>query len=214
MARMRIVAAEPLLIFRSGLRTLLSEDERLELLEATDLAGLIAVVRDERPEVALVDLNLPPAGGIAALASIAEAGPTAAIVWSFEPAVETVLAALRAGAAGYLRKELEPQALLRALHAVARGEAALPRDLVRPVLAELHRLERREHARERTSVLSGREREVLDLVARGASNRDIAFELFLSELTVKRHVQNILRKLGVPSRAAAAALYQTPRGPP
>jgi two-component system nitrate/nitrite response regulator NarL len=193
-------------IFRSGLRTLLRRDGSFELFEATDLDGLLAVVRDERPELALVDLDLPPAGGLAAVERVAEA--TAVLVWSFEPAAENVLAAIRAGAAGYLRKELEPQAVMRALRAVAEGEAALPRALVRPVLAELHRLELRERAREHTSVLSAREREVFDLVATGASNREIAARLYLSELTVKRHVQNVLRKLGLPSRSAAATLYR------
>jgi two-component system NarL family response regulator len=130
-------------------------------------------------------------------------------VWSFEPTAETVLTAIRAGAAGYLRKEIAPDGLLRALRGLLAGEAALGRDFAALLVREIQRTGERERARERAAILSTREREVLALVARGASNRDVAGELYISEFTVKRHMQNILRKLHVPSRDAAGAFYRS-----
>jgi DNA-binding NarL/FixJ family response regulator len=206
--RTRILVADPLLIFRSGMCSLLAGQRDLELVEAANAAELEAAARERRPDVALIDLNLPPAGGIAALRQLLELHPVPAVVWSFEPAAETVLDAIRAGASGYLRKETSPDGLLRALRGLVQGQAPLGRDFAALLVRELHHVSERERAREQASILSLREREVLELVAGGASNRDIARALFISELTVKRHMQNILRKLRVPSRTAAAAFYR------
>jgi DNA-binding NarL/FixJ family response regulator len=134
------------------------------------------------------------------------------VVWSFDPAPQTVLDAVRAGASGYLHKEIAPQGLVRSLRGIVRGEAALARDLACRMIEALHRLEKTQRARERAAALSVREREVLSLVAGGARNRQVATALTISEFTVKRHMQNILEKLGVPSRRAAAALYRSAYG--
>jgi DNA-binding NarL/FixJ family response regulator len=130
------------------------------------------------------------------------------IVWSFEATRETVLSAIRAGASGYLHKEISPQGLVRSLRGVVEGEAPLSRDLATLMIQALHALEEQTTARERAAVLSAREREVLNLVALGARNREIAASLFISEFTVKRHMQNILQKLELPSRSAAAQFYR------
>lgn len=208
----RILVADPLLIFRSGVRTLLTAEPSLVLIEAASAAELEQAVLERCPDVALIDLHLPPDGGIAALRRLAELCATPAVVWSFEPTPETVLAAVRAGAAGYLRKEVSPEGLLRALRGVLRGEAPLGRDFAAVLVQELQRVGERERARDRAAVLSQREREVLELVAHGSSNRQIATQLFISELTVKRHMQNILRKLQLQSRGAAGAFYRTAFG--
>jgi len=204
----RIVVADPLLIFRSGVRTLLSGERNLVLVDAANADELEDAARQRHPDVALIDLQLPPDGGIAALRRFAEHCPAPAILWSFEPTPETVLTAIRAGASGYLRKEMSPDGLLRALQGILRGEAPLGRDFAALVVRELHRVGERARARERTAILSQREREVLELVSQGASNREIAARLYISELTVKRHMQNILRKLRLPSRAVAGAFYR------
>jgi DNA-binding NarL/FixJ family response regulator len=156
----------------------------------------------------LVDLDLPPSGGIAAVAELQHSA-TSSIVWSLGPARATVLDAIRAGARGYLDKEISPQGLVRALRGVVRGEAALSRELVTLLIDALHGVEERDRVRDQAAVLSSREREVLALVSRGARNREIAAELHISEFTVKRHVQNILNKLEVPSRRSAAAVYRS-----
>jgi DNA-binding NarL/FixJ family response regulator len=190
------------------MRSLLTGQPEFELVEAADVVELDAAVRERRPDVALIDLNLPPDGGIAAMRHLLELRPIPAVIWSFEPPAETVLAAINAGASGYLRKEISPDGLLRALRGLLRGQAPLGRDFASLLVCEIHRVGERARAKEQAAILSSREREVLELVAGGASNRDVAATLFISELTVKRHMQNILRKLRVPSRAAASAFYR------
>jgi DNA-binding NarL/FixJ family response regulator len=123
-----------------------------------------------------------------------------------------VLSAVRAGAHGVLRKEISSEGLVRALHGIVHGEAPLSRGLATLMIDALHGHDARTRAHERFSSLSTRERQVLDLVAGGAGNKQIAAQLTISEFTVKRHVQNILQKLELPSRKAAATFHRTALG--
>jgi len=209
MRRTRVLVADPLRIFRAGVHNLLGRERDFDTVEAGTLAEVLAAVEARCPDVALVDLDLPPAGGIAAVRRLAECASTHTIVWSFEPAREAVLEAVRAGAHGYLHKETSPEGLVRALRGVVRGEAPLARDLAALMIGALHDAGEQERAREQAAALSAREREVLELVAQGARNKQIAAALTISEFTVKRHVQNILQKLQVPSRGAAAAFHRS-----
>lgn len=209
MRHTRILVADSLPIFRAGVRNLLARESDFVVVEATRLEDVLAAVADECPDIALVDLNLPPSGGVAAVARLSEACPTHTIVWSFEANPAIVLAAIRAGASGYLHKEISPGGLVRSLRGVVRGEAPLARDLATLMIGALHGLEERDRAREKAAILSPRERQVLSYVARGARNRQIAQALYISEFTVKRHMQNIFQKLGLPSRRAAAAFYES-----
>ncbi|MDQ5822070.1 MAG: response regulator transcription factor [Actinomycetota bacterium] len=205
---MRIVVADDVEILRSGVRALLARERDFTVFAARDSDELVASVERRSPDIVLVDLDLPPQGGIAAIAGL-QRFETSSIVWSLEPNRATVLEAIRAGARGYLDKEISPQGLVRALCGVVRGEAALSRELVTLLIDALHGVEERDRVRDQAAVLSGREREVLALVSRGARNREIGEELHISEFTVKRHVQNILNKLEVPSRRLAAAVYRS-----
>ena len=209
----RILIADSVPIFRAGVRNLLARESDFEVVEAEDLAGVKEVLDDEPPAVALIDLDLPEAGGIAAVRELSSRNHTHLIVWSFDPDRETVLSAVRAGADGYLHKEISPHGLVRALRGAVDGEAPLSRDLATMMIEALHALEAQTSARERATMLSAREREVLDLASRGARNKEIAAALFISEFTVKRHMQNILQKLELPSRRAAAAFYWAAVGP-
>jgi two-component system, NarL family, nitrate/nitrite response regulator NarL len=204
---MRILVADAASLFRAGVRNLLSRESDFEVIEAGDFGDLEQALEATSPDIALIDLELPPDGGVAAVAKVAKEQPAHLIVWSFEPTRETVLAAIRAGADGYLHKEISPRGLIRALRGAIGGEAPISRDLASLMIEALHLLDERMSARERAAVLSAREREVLSCVARGARNRQIASSLFISEFTVKRHMQNILQKLELPSRRAAAAFY-------
>lgn len=205
----RILVADPLPIFRSGVKALLARETDFEVVEAANLSEVGLIVEAGCPDVALIDLALPPFGGVEAVARLSRRCRAHTIVWSFSPDDDAVLDALRVGASGYLHKTISPVGLVRALRGIEHGEAPLSRDLASRMIEALHRSTERDSARERSSVLSAREREVLDLVADGARNRQVAEALVISEFTVKRHMQNILRKLDVPSRRAAAAFYRT-----
>jgi DNA-binding NarL/FixJ family response regulator len=188
-------------------RGLLTANSDFEIAEAVDLSEVLEAVADDCPDIALVDLELPPDGGLEAVARLSERGCSCTIVWSYGPSRETVFDAIRAGAGGYLDKTISATGLVRALRGVEHGQAPISRDLATLMVEAVHGREKHRHALERAAVLSAREREVLDLVAHGARNRQIAQALFISEFTVKRHVQNILKKLGLPSRRAAASVY-------
>jgi two-component system, NarL family, nitrate/nitrite response regulator NarL len=205
--RTRILVADPLRIFRSGVRNLLARESDFEVIEAGSLDEVLVAIEGDCPEIALIDLELPPFGAVEAVERLRRLCKTYTIVWSFEPTRETVLAAVRAGASGYLRKEISPQGLVRSLRGVMHGEAPLSRDLATLMIDAIHRHEDGDRSRERLSVLSQREREILHYLARGARNRQIAYELTISEFTVKRHVQNILGKLELASRRAAGDFY-------
>jgi two-component system, NarL family, nitrate/nitrite response regulator NarL len=208
MRRTRVLIADSLTIFRSGVRSLLLRESDFEVVEAGHLEEVKRAIADDPPDIALIDLELPPLGGVAAVAHLAERCTAHAVVWSFTPSRETVLAAVRAGASGYLHKEISPRGLVRSLRGVVHGEAPLSRDLATLMIDALHGLDERDRLRERAASLSERECEVLELVAQGARNKQVAEALVISEFTVKRHMQNILRKLELPSRRAAAVFYR------
>lgn len=202
-----LVVADPTSIFRTAVRSVLETETDIDVLEACSLGDLLHLAALS-PDIALVDLFLPPGDGLEAVRRLKERSRTRVIVWSLRPHRDDVLAALEAGADGYLEKDIKPAALIRALRAITEGEAPLPRDLTGHLIDRLHRIMQRDRARERAKVLSDRESEVLRLIAAGHSNKRVATELSLSEFTVKRHVQNILAKLNQRSRWDAAAIYQ------
>jgi len=205
MTRTRVLVADALALFRSGIQAVLGRERDFEVVEASGLEQLLRAAEERCPDIALIDLDLPPRGGISAVAQLSEHCSCCAIVWSFDPSAEAVLEAVRAGADGYIDKRISSEGLVRSLRGVTRGEAPLARDLTSRMIDALHGLDLRERARERAKSLSARERQVLELVALGAQNKQIANELLISEFTVKRHMQNILHKLELPSRGAAVA---------
>jgi DNA-binding NarL/FixJ family response regulator len=207
-----VLVADGLTVFRAAVRNVLAREKDFEVLEAASTHEVRYGAAGGAIDIALVDLRLPPHGALDAIQALRSAGRAEVIVWSFDPDQETVFAAIRAGASGYLHKEISPAGLVRSLRGAARGEAPLSRDLMAMMIDALHGVEQRQDAREHTGALSEREREVLGHVAAGARNRQIAAELSISPFTVKRHVQNILQKLDVPSRRDAAAFYHAAFG--
>jgi DNA-binding NarL/FixJ family response regulator len=212
MSKTRVLVADRQRLFRAGIRSLLAHGQDFTVTEAGSLEELLALAGARCPEIALIDVDLPPYGGVDAARRLSGACSACTIVWGFDPTPDTVVAAIRAGARGFLRKNIRPEELVRALGGAVAGVAPLSPDLATFLIDALHGLDERSRIRERASVLSPREQEVLGLVAQGARNRQIARELTISEFTVKRHVQNILHKLEVPSRHAATLFYETAFG--
>lgn len=196
-------------VVRQGLRTFLETQGDLEIVgEASDGEDAIVQIKDAVPDVVLMDLVLPGIDGIEATRQTRDASPTTKVIvlTSFADD-EKVFPAIKAGAAGYLLKDVEPIQLADAIRAVHRGEALLHPTVAAKLMQEVATNGRRAPGGD----LTDRELEVLRLIARGMSNREIANELIVSEKTVKTHVSNILAKLHLADRTQAA-LYAVRRG--
>jgi DNA-binding NarL/FixJ family response regulator len=203
----RVLLVDDQTLFRAGLRTLLStRDEVTVVGEAGDGAEAVKVAMETRPDVVLMDLKMPGVDGVAATRRLRVQLPSCQIValTTFEDD-ELVFEVLRAGAVGYLLKDAPLARLIEATLAAARGESVLQPSVATKVIAELSRLAAAPPpANSALDRLSDREREVLRLIARGASNKEIATSLFVTEGTVKNHVTSILAKLEVSDRTQAA----------
>lgn len=197
---LRIVVADDHPVYRHGVTTALSEQPGLTLVAAVgDGAQALETIRDERPDVAILDHNLPGMAGRDVIEAIAEEDlPTRALVLSGFVDASVVHAALAAGAYGYLSKDAEPSDIVDAVVAVGQGDTVLSPD-VQAALAGQIRRERSDHRQ----LLTARETAVLKLLAEGLSAARIGKELSISATTVKTHLQHAYDKLGVSSGAAA-----------
>ena len=196
---MRLVLVDDHPVVRAGLRALLeSQPDLLVVDEAPDSAGAREVVGRTRPDVVLMDLNLGggPGGAAATTQLRALPEPPQVLVLTTYTTEADVLAALDAGAAGYLLKDAPPEELFRAVRAVARGETVLASE----VAALLVR-----RAQSPVPALTEREVQILGLLAGGLANKEMARRLLVSEATVKSHLSHIYTKLGVDTRAGAVA---------
>jgi NarL family two-component system response regulator LiaR len=197
----RVLIADDHAVVREGLRAFLELQDGLEVVgEAADGVEAVREAERLRPNVILMDLVMPELDGVGAMRELRDRVPgTRAIVLTSFLEDERLLPALRAGAAGYLLKNVQPQELTRAIRAAHAGEALIdPQVAARLVdaLSEGPSLERAE--------LTPREQDVLDLIGRGFANKRIARELGIAEKTVKTHVSHVLAKLGVTDRTQAA----------
>jgi DNA-binding NarL/FixJ family response regulator len=179
--------------------------------EVADADSAIEAARQHRPEVCLLDINMPGDGIRAAEVIAREFPDTAVVMLTVSRTDSDLFDALRAGASGYLLKDIDPARLPLALTGVLDGEAALPRRLVSLLIEEFRERKRRRRiplVGRRSVELTDREWEVLELMREGASTEEIAGRLFISPVTVRTHVSAILRKLHVPSREAAVELLE------
>lgn len=186
-------------VVRDGLRGMFSADPRFEVVgEAGDGAAAIAAGEQLRPDVILMDLRMPRTDGVTAIKELAKRGVSARVlVITTYDTDNDVLAAIEAGATGYLLKEAPKEELFRAVEAAAKGQAVLSPTVATRLMGQV-----RQPASE---PLSQRELEVLELVAAGSTNREAAEQLFISQATVKTHLLHVYAKLGVNDRAAAVA---------
>jgi DNA-binding NarL/FixJ family response regulator len=207
MSPIHVLIADDHPMFRFGLRTVILAEPDLELAgEVENGVDAVELVRALQPEVALLDLNMPELDGIGATARIANESPhTAILILTMQEDDESVLAAIRAGARGYIVKGSGGEEIVRAIRGVAAGEVIFGSSVASRVLAALQ--SQTDSVPDRPfRELTRREYEVLQLLAQGQSNHAIADRLFLSEKTVRNHLSLIFDKLGVNSRAEAIVL--------
>ncbi|GAB3805104.1 response regulator transcription factor [Humibacter antri] len=200
----RVVLADDQQLVRAGFRALLDHEPDIEVTgEAASGREALAVVRRERPDVVLMDIRMPDGDGLWATSEIVGdeslQGVHVVIVTTFE-LDEYVSEAIRAGASGFLVKDTEPVELIRSVRVAAAGDALLSPGVTRRLLSRLSGSVRPEVTAAALEPLTGREREVLVLVAEGLSNAEIGVRLFMSPLTAKTHVSRILTKLGARDR--------------
>ncbi|GAA4717882.1 response regulator transcription factor [Phytohabitans rumicis] len=200
-------------LMRAGLRAVLSSDETIDVVgEAADGRAALDRVRQLSPEVVLMDVRMPRMDGIAATRELSAAAPASRILMltTFEDD-DYVFGALHAGASGFLLKRTRPERLIEAIHTIAAGESLLSPSVTRTVIDRMARQPVPDPAAgRRLRDLTPRERDVLELVARGLSNQEIAAALVVEESTVKSHVKRILAKLALRDRVQAVILaYET-----
>ena len=203
----RVLLADPHALFRRGVRMVLDEQADIEVVaECADGLEAVDRIAELVPDLVLIDVRMPGLSGIEATRRARSLVPNVKFaILTVSEDDEDLFAAVRAGATGYLLKEVSIEELPAAVRSVARGQSLLSPSMATRLLAEFNALSRRvEEQRGTAPRLSDRELEVLRLVARGLSNKDIAAELVIAENTVKNHVRNILEKLQLRSRMEAA----------
>lgn len=209
----RVLIADDHALFRRGLEMVLAEDEGIQLVgQARDGAEAVQVASEAVPDVVLMDIRMPKTSGIEAARRMKEVAPSAKIVMlTISDEEDDLFEAIRAGASGYLLKDIPLDEVADAVRSVHGGQSLINPSMAGKLLSEFATLARRDEGEQAVKhvaapKLTDREMEVLRLVARGMNNRDIAKELFISENTVKNHVRNILEKLQIHSRMEAVMI--------
>ena len=206
MSKMRIVLVDDHEVVRLGLKVLLEQSDHFEVVgEANNAKEAVEITGKFRPDIVLMDIRLPGASGIEACEEITQLYPEVRVVMLTSYAEDEMpFSAIRAGASGYLLKQINSEDLIHSLESVRRGDALLDPMVTQRVFQEVRRAVKEEEA-SAFAILSQQEKHVLILVSEGKTNREIAKSLFLGEGTVRNYVSSILSKLGASNRAEAAA---------
>jgi len=207
MERIRVMLVDDHALFRKGVASLLATCPDIEVVgEADNGAQAVAKVADLMPDLILMDIQMPEVDGLEATRRIAAAHPYVKIVMlTVAEEDRSLFDAIKAGAQGYLLKKMEPDEFLAMVRGVSRGEAPISRSMASRILGEFGRRVQGPQPEDPTAALTPREREVLQHLTRGSSNKEIANALCVSENTVKNHLKNILAKLHLQNRVQAVA---------
>ena len=203
--QVRVLVADDHPLTRDGIKSALEGDDTLEVVaEATNGEEAVRLAKEHQPDVILMDMRMPGLGGIQATREITREHPNIRVlILTVEDAQARVGEAIQAGAAGYLLKDVDAPALARAVRLAAEGCAVIHPDLTRQFVDELRQLNSGER---QSTALSAREVEVLQMIAYGATNREVAEKLQISPQTVKTYLERIFTKLGVSDRTRAVAV--------
>ena len=212
----RIAIIDDHQLFREGMKRILEFEENFEVVaEGADGSEALSIVEEHRPDIVIMDINMPNINGVEATKQLIETYPdTKVVVLSIHDDENYVMRALQTGATGYLLKEMDADTLIEAVKIVAEGGSYLHPKVTHNLIREYRRLasgkeenkERKQEVRWPLHLLTRRECEVLQLLADGKSNRGIGEALYISEKTVKNHVSNILQKLNVNDRTQAVVV--------
>ena len=212
MGRIRALIVDDYPVVREGLRTMLSTDRTVQVVgEASDGAEAVAMVAEKKPDVVLMDIRMPNMDGVEATRQIRDKYPsTAVIVLTMYDSDAHVIDAVRAGASGYLLKDVSRELLLHTIRTVSSGTTLIRTDLLFEAISSLIQPKQAFQETEASTIqaleeLTPREREVLQLVTEGQTNKEIGKALSVSEVTIKKHMQSILAKLDTTNRAGAVA---------
>lgn len=206
MGKVRVVLADDHALFRRGLSTLLAKEKGFEVVgEAENGDEAFAKVRELKPDIVLMDIYMPGCDGLTATRRIKKAFPSVKVViLTVSDEDKKLFEAIKCGAHGYLLKKIEPKDLFKMLHGVFRGEAPISRATATKILNEYAKQIQRGPQEIPEEKLSPREQEVLELISKGLTNKEIGNKLGISENTVKNHLKNILDKLHLENRVQAA----------
>ena len=201
----RVLICDDHALFRRGLIMVLESEEGIDVVaEAEDGEEAIIKAEEAAPDVVLMDVRMPRMSGIEATRAIANAVPSAKILMlTVSDEEEDLYEAVKAGATGYLLKEISIEEVANAIRAVVTGQSLISPSMASKLRSEFNNLAKQAQQKVHVPKLTDRELQVLKLVAQGMSNREVAEELFISENTVKNHVRNILEKLHLHSRMEA-----------
>jgi two-component system nitrate/nitrite response regulator NarL len=211
--KIRVLLVDDHALFRSGVKTLLQRHDEFEVVdEAADGLEGIKRARSLKPDVVLLDLNMPGVGGLEAVKVINEEIPGARVLMlTVSEDAQDLMEALRAGACGYLLKNVEMDALLDAIRRAAQGDSVVSPQMTAKLISGVREQPKASSLLVERDKFSPRERDILVCLAQGESNKEIARALDLAESTVKIHVQNIFKKLNMSSRVQVA-LYAAEQG--
>jgi DNA-binding NarL/FixJ family response regulator len=193
-------------MFRQGLKQILELEEDIAVVaQASNGAEAVKLTREQKPDIILMDINMPGTNGLQAIKELKqEESKSRIIVLTIHDDREYLFKTLQMGAEGYLLKDAEPDVLIEAIRNVNRGQSYIQANMTKELVREFNRVTLHEKDKNEENNLTSREIEVLELIAEGMINKEIAKKLCISEKTVKNHVSNIFKKLNVSDRTQAA----------
>jgi DNA-binding NarL/FixJ family response regulator len=193
-------------MFRQGLKQILELEEDIAVVaQASNGAEAVKLTREQKPDIILMDINMPGTNGLQAIKELKqEESKSRIIVLTIHDDREYLFKTLQMGAEGYLLKDAEPDVLIEAIRNVNRGQSYIQANMTKELVREFNRVTLHEKDKNEENNLTSREIEVLELIAEGMINKEIAKKLYISEKTVKNHVSNIFKKLNVSDRTQAA----------